>query len=496
MLRAACYAVLGLTVLYPFGALFIEASAAGAAARELAADPAARAAAARTFVVSLLASFLATAVGALAGRLSARYRFPGRGAMRAAAAAPFVLSHTVLGVAWVLLVDASSDVALTFVTALALLPMTFLASERLFGSMDAGFSEAARLCGATPARAFLETELPLALPGLASALALGFMLSNAMLGLHAVLAWPSGKGTLTRVLYDALSVYPFDPAAAALISVLLVLVGAAVLAVQGLLSEPPSVGPRFRRAPARTLTGRPAAAAAGFAAILVCVTVLLPVGALLARAASGGEPLALADAATSRAFMHSLLLAAGAAGACAAVGSACAFLGGGALTALCTLPYAFSGVVLGAAFIIAFAGPPLALHGTLGTLALAYFVRELPLAHQSARSGLARLSPELGEQAALCGASSLRAAREILWPLARPFIAAGAALAFMASFREIEASALLAGPGTEVFGSAVFESYQKGEMRRVAVLALIGAAVALAACAPVLAADRREDALD
>ena len=89
-----------------------------------------------------------------------------------------------------------------------------------------------------------------------------------------------------------------------------------------------------------------------------------------------------------------------------------------------------------------------------------------------------------------CGAGAVLAARSALWPVARPALAGAAALAFAASFREIEASVLLAAPGAHTFGTAAFSAWNGGDIRAMCAGALSGAALSATAVAIILRAGK------
>jgi molybdate transport system permease protein len=127
----------------------------------------------------------------LAGRALAWRRFAGKPAVEALLALPLVLPPTVLG--YYLLVTfaptsplgqfyqsivgttlAFSFEGLLVASVIANIPFAVQPAQRGFESIAAEVREAAWLCGMSPWRAFLRVELPLAWPGLLTALVLTF----------------------------------------------------------------------------------------------------------------------------------------------------------------------------------------------------------------------------------------------------------------------------------------------------------------------------------
>lgn len=127
----------------------------------------------------------------LAGRALAWRRFAGKPALEAILALPLVLPPTVLG--YYLLVSFAptsalgalyqsvfgSTLAFSFegllaASVIANIPFAVQPAQRGFESIATEVREAAWLCGMSPWRAFLRVELPLAWPGLLTALVLTF----------------------------------------------------------------------------------------------------------------------------------------------------------------------------------------------------------------------------------------------------------------------------------------------------------------------------------
>ncbi|MBI4422469.1 MAG: iron ABC transporter permease [Elusimicrobia bacterium] len=521
-LLAACLAFIAVGVAYPLGWLLYRSLAAAGGGltlehwRRCAGNPFLAPAVSNSLWLSAAATLLAVSAALGFALLSERTDFPGRSWLRAAALSPLFTSQSVLAVAWALLAGRSgplhslcaaagfelsvySMTGMALVSAASTLPFAFLVLEASVRSVGAEHAEAAAVCGASPARALRAVWIPLLLPGLGAAALLCFLLSSTLFGVHGLLGIPAGVWTVTNLLYTQLSLYSSEPGEAAALGFWLVCAGLAVLLLQravlpgggaaGLSGR--SGAPRRRR-----LAGWSAAAACAASLGAAAALLVLPWSALLARSLTpraGAWSLdayraLFSDPALRRALAHSAALAAAAAPLCCAVGLGAAYLvararprGAGLARLLCVAPMAFSGLVLAVAYIYAFSQPPLALYGTLWMFLLLYAARELPVSFLAGEAALAQLHPELEEQAAVCGGGPAAVARRVLWPLLRPAAYGAASLVFLAAFREMEASSILAGVGTEVFGYQVFSGFQRGALEEVSAMGVVGGLAGLAA---------------
>lgn len=533
---AALFAALAIG--YPILALVRECLRPGGHAwslgawRALARMPFLAAAARNTALIAVASSTASVAVGGALAFLAARTDAPGKRLIWTAALSPFLLSQSVTAIAWIVLaerhggllnvllrglgaglsVEILSLPGIAFTTTLLTLPASFLILEAMAGSLDPELDEAAFLCGATRRQTLRRVVIPLLWPGLAAAALLCFMLANVMFSVQGLLGMPRSVWTLASLVYFALTSYPNDLPAASALCFCLLAAGLLLLWAQSRLLEGRDfavlTGRRRSAAPWQLQKRTKAAALAGVV-ILLLVTTALPYGALLWRSLApenvqvqagpaawlsglslDGYRRLFADAAMRRGLLNSFVLAAGAALSSLAVASVLAWAAtrrrgplARALPTLCVAPLALSGMVLGLGFILAFSGPPLRLYGSLWLLWLAYTVRELAVAFKAAEASLTQVSPELEEAAALCGARPSYVARRVLAPLLRSSLTAAAVLVFLAAYREIETSVLLAAPGREVFGYQLFNGFQDGTWRQISALALVGAAICAIAAA-------------
>ena len=221
--------------------------------------------------------------------------------------------------------------------------------------------------------------------------------------------------------------------------------------------------------------------------VLLAAGTLVPLLALLADALS---PEAAALPAEAWASLEASVLY-GFVGALGALGLACAVLamsaGSRLQSALMWLPLgnlAVPGIVLGAADLIAFNGPPLPLIGTPLALLLAQIATQFPFLALFLRAPVRAQTERPGDAARVHGIVMLdRVERIYLPPLLRP-LAWAWALAFGRLFFELPLAQMLAPAGGEPVGVALVQLQQGlrfAAEARLAVVALVlcGAIVAI-----------------
>lgn len=117
----------------------------------------------------------------------------------------------------------------------------------------------------------------------------------------------------------------------------------------------------------------------------------------------------------------------------------------------------------------------------------AYLVRFCAVALQSVEAGYARLPPSLDESARLLGASSVRLAREVHWPLLKRAAVAGALLVFVDVMKELPATMVLRPFNSDTLAVV---AYQLARDERLGEAALPSLALVLVGLVPVLLLSR------
>ena len=136
------------------------------------------------------------------------------------------------------------------------------------------------------------------------------------------------------------------------------------------------------------------------------------------------------------------------------------------------LPAAVSGLILSVGFILAFAGPPFRLSGTLLLLLLAFIATHMPNGSIAADAAAAQVGDDLLEASHVSGGSYFRTFRQISFPIMLPGLVAGWSLLFVRYAGDIQAAALLGGTGNPVVGYRILEIYEHGSFALMAALAM------------------------
>lgn len=187
-------------------------------------------------------------IGIALGRLLAYREFAGKGAAEAFVALPLVLPPTVFGYYLLVAFGAASPIGQTW-QALFGRPLVFTFEGLLLASiifnlpfaiqpMQRGFEaiapdvrEAAACCGMSPWRTLVQVELPLAWPGILTAMVLSFAHTLGEFGIVLMVGGsiPGETRTIAIAIYDR--VQAFDDAAAAQMSALLLAISLATIAL-------------------------------------------------------------------------------------------------------------------------------------------------------------------------------------------------------------------------------------------------------------------------
>jgi iron(III) transport system permease protein len=473
---------------------------------------------AHSLAVSAATAGLATAIGTLLAWAAVRADLPGRRAVAALVAIPHIVPSFQLASSWIVLFGEAGIVQsttgftplpaygvgpLVAVQTIHLTVFAFLNVSGALASLDPSLDEAARTCGLGRAQALLRVTLPLMLPAILSGLLLSFAYSMAEFGAPILLAAPAGFGTLTTRIYELSTAPPLQFGQAAVLSLLLGLIALATMGLNLRLLARGSYVTLSGRAGAGG-RARLGAAGRGAAAAVVwpwlALTALAPIGALVLISlldswgrGFGPSNLTLSHYATmlashslTHALGNSLALALGAAALAVALGFVAAYgavrLGtrwGALLDRTSFVNFATPGLVVGIAFVLAFSRPPVNLFGTYWILLFAYVVHFAGLAVRGIGANLRQLSAELEEAGAACGLRRAQVLARITLPLLRSSLATGFVLVFINAVKEVSATSLLAGQGTETLAFEAFLRYSDGDYTVGSAYSVLMVAIAL-----------------
>ncbi len=193
-------------------------------------------------------------IGVALGRLLAYRDFAGKGVAEALVALPLVLPPTVFGYYLLVSFGAASPIGqfwqtvfgrplvftfegLLIASIVFNLPFAIQPMQRGFEAIPSDVREAAVCCGMSPWHALIKIELPLAWPGILTAMVLSFAHTLGEFGIVLMVggAIPGETRTVAIAIYDR--VQAFDGAAAARMSALLLAISLATIALTFMLSR-------------------------------------------------------------------------------------------------------------------------------------------------------------------------------------------------------------------------------------------------------------------
>jgi molybdate transport system permease protein len=192
-------------------------------------------------------------LGILLGRFLAYRNFPGKSVAEALVMLPLVLPPTVLGFYLLVSFGAASPLGamwqdvfgrplvftfegLVLASVIVNIPFAVQPAQRAFQAIPREMREAAASCGMTRRRVFCRIELPLAWPGILTAIVLTFAHTLGEFGVVLMVGGsiPGETKTVAIAIYDR--VQAFDDASAARMSAVLLVISLATIAATFMLS--------------------------------------------------------------------------------------------------------------------------------------------------------------------------------------------------------------------------------------------------------------------
>jgi thiamine transport system permease protein len=460
-----------------------------------------------TVFQALLSTLITLIVGLPGAYLFARFEFPFKNLLRAFTVIPFILPTVVVAAGFESLLGSRGWVNLALQQAgLADQPVQFLHTLgaillahvfyntsivlRLVGAawerLDPRLSDAARVLGAGPLRAFARVTLPLLTPSILAAASLVFLFDFTSFGVILILGGPAFSTVEVEIYFQALR--ELNLPAAALLSLLQIAATLALIVVSTRLSERsetafPRVGYRTARRPG---SAGEIAVVAGLAAALMLLF-LLPLVSPVARSflrtdPARGERTAVETGWTldyyrelfvnrrGSAFFatpiemagNSLLVASATAAIALALGIPAAVLLARpsrldrALEPFLLLPLGTSAVTLGLGMLLVFSRPPLDWIRSPWMLPIAHSLVAFPFVVRGLKPAFAGIPARLREAAAVLGAPPWRVWMEVELPIAMRAVLSAAAFAFAVSLGEFGATAILVRPDFATMPVAIY----------------------------------------
>ena len=135
--------------------------------------------------------------------------------------------------------------------------------------------------------------------------------------------------------------------------------------------------------------------------------------------------------------------------------------------------YALPGIVVALALVFFGTTFALSIYQTVWLLLIAYIVLFFPAALGATRSALLQVSPRLEESARGLGRGPLRTLRDVTVPLMRSGVAAGAALVFLITMKELPATLILGPLGFKTLATSIWSASSEAFFARAAAPALV-----------------------
>ncbi|MCG1002907.1 MULTISPECIES: iron ABC transporter permease [Halobacterium] len=370
-------------------------------------------------------------------------------------------------------------------------PYVFLTTRAALLSFDGTLVEAARTLNHSRWEAFKRVTVPQILPGVTAGALLAALYALSDFGTPSIMRYE----VFTQQIYIAQRSLGVPEGYPALLSLQLLAVVAVVLALESRIGEgDASYVSRGSRQPGRITLGVWKWPAMAFCAAVAVLSLGVPLGVLAWWFEQAGaavfdfEPVVAWNSlkvAVAAALVASLL-ALPVAGYAARSSSLFSTL----TDRLTYVGYAIPGVVVGLALLYLSTEFTQSLYKTVPLLVFAYVVRFLPQAVGTVRSSVLQVDPKLTEAARTLGRSPFGAFRKVTLPLIAPGVAAGAALVFLTTMKELPATLMLSPIGFETLVSYIWLVRGAGSYGAAAIPALVLVGVSALSMVVILAQER------
>ncbi|MGH3211364.1 MAG: ABC transporter permease [Trebonia sp.] len=391
-----------------------------------------------------------------------------------------------------------------------------------FQALNPALEEASLVCGASRLRSVFQIELPALGPAILGVMILGFVLGMGLLTTPLLLGEPAGIYVLPTEIYRLIEgETPADYAGASTLSLLLVLVVLALVAIQSkLLGQRKFV----------TVTGKSSRREAvdigrwkwlGTAVIVIFTlfALVLPLGQFVlgsfesyfgvySHFTTGNYSTVFHQPGTSQAFTTTIVVAVVAGFVATLLGVLITLAAQRSRSRLRRLPdlcvwllWAVPGITLSLGIIWAYLSVPglKSLYGTQWIVLLALVVGTTPIASRAVGGSIAQVARELEEAARTSGAGALRATAGILVRLIAPSFAVSWLLSGIVASGNLDIPILLASSNNQTVPLLAYDLYDNGSLSQAAAtfcvfIGIIAAVLVAVAVGRVLAGLRRRTA--
>lgn len=470
-----------------------------------------------TAALSSIVAVLAMLLGGTMAWIVARTNAPGKDKLALLVIIPLMISNLITTLAWVALAapnagfinaaarmlfgintvfDIYSFPGIVLVLTTDHAAFAFVAFYAALRSIDGALEEASYMLGAGPMQTGFRMTLPLIWPTIAATFLLIFVMTAENFSVPTLLGSNFGFQTLPSRIYYDMSVEPSEPTVAATAGTMLLWIALVGTFWQRRIlsraSQYVTISGKGSR-PRQTDLGPFKYVASGFLVLFITVAVVLPYVALVfssflnfltpritPKLFTLNNYIYLFRQENVGAIMNSLMFALAGGLAITAVYIFLSYLikraGTGSsrfIEYLVMIPSAVPAIVLAVGILWTFVGIPLPIYGTAAILMIAYFVRYIGFGVRQSRTALIQISEELPEAARMCGASPLRAFRDVTVPLVRPAALALWTLLFMSIFTEISVTILLYSFNTVTLPVQLWNDMSAGHQTRAFAVAVL-----------------------
>ncbi|MGH3757773.1 ABC transporter permease [Actinophytocola sp.] len=391
--------------------------------------------------------------------------------------------------------DAHSQPVIILVMVLYIVPYIYGPTFAAFARIDGSLFEAARASGASTMTAVRTVVVPVIRPAILAGTLIGGVSAAAVFAIPLVLAGGTGLRVIPTLIYQAVVGEGRLDIATALASILgaLTIVGMALyLRALGPASFATITGKGLRRL--RIRLGGWRFVLTGIVVVYLCLSIVLPLGALVYLSFSGfwsanvfSQPLSLGQydlilnsTEHIRALVNSGWISALAASLALLLGSLGAYVAlrrggrvGKSLSYGFILPIGIPPIVAGVAILYAFVGPPFPLYGTVAIMVVGYVVIALPVSFQYAESGLRQIGRELAEAAQTVGDTPGGTLLRITAPLVRRPLFVAWGIVFINLFRDLGVSVMVYTPQTLVAPISLLGFFETGSLPTAAAYSVV-----------------------
>ena len=451
-----------------------------------------------------------TLLGLAFALIFTRTSFPAKRSLRVLTILPIITPPFVIGLALILLFGRAGTITEFFADAfgwektrwlygfwgvwlaqmLSFTPIAFLVLIGVVEGISPSMEEASQTLDANRWQTFRRVSLPLMRPGLANAFLLGFIESVADFGNPLVLG--GNFNVLSTEIYFAIVGTVADPAKAAILSMILLLLTLTAFMVQRKWLGKKS----YATVTGKADSGRNAALSNGlrwtcylvalpWAAFTLVLYLLIIFGSfvklwgydhtLTLEHYIRGFAIVVRNGvhftgAAWDSYFTTLTIAAIAAPLTAAVGLATAYLlvrqkfvGKDAFEFSTMLSFAIPGTVIGVAYVMAFNFPPIELTGTGLVLIIVFVFRNMPVGVRGGIAAMSQLDKSLDEASIMLGANTFTTLRRVILPLMGPAILAALTYSFVRAITSVSAVIFLVSARYNMSTSFIVGRVENGE---------------------------------